>query len=167
MRHLTIIATCLVLLGCSTSAPVGQGPLVIHTPAGWLLEHDTPGGLDFYHLWTSSGKDGLLMFSKWPPPSRPEDIPELVRKVADGFVQQAKKSAEFTLVDEKYEFDQFAGDHCRGSYATFRVKSADTKAVQAMFMMSVGGEVWNGQFTGTAEQWKQAVRLLTTIKTKG
>ncbi len=148
--------------------PTEKGTLAIQPPAGWNLEHRTAGGLvDFYALKTGSGEvEGLLMFSKWPPPNRTEEIPGIVRKLADGFLEEAKKSAEFTLSSEKYEIEQFAGDHCQGSYVTFQTASGGTDALQAMFMMSVDGEMWSGQFTGKPDHWTVALGLLKALKKK-
>ena len=147
--------------------PTEKGTLAIQPPAGWNLEHHTPGGLDLYALKTGSGEvEGLLMFSKWPPPCTPEEMPVVVRKLADGFVEQAKKSAEFTLSSEKYDVEQFAGDHCQGSYCTFQTTDGATIDLQAMFMMSVDDEIWSGQFTGKPDHWTVALGLLKSLKKK-
>ena len=105
------------------------------------------------------------MFSKWPPRSRPEEIRDLVRTLADGFIEQAKGS--LTLISEKYEIEEFSGRQCKGSFVTFAFEIGDTHSVQAMFMMSIDGQIWNGQFTGTTEQWTEALDLLTSIKRNG
>ena len=107
------------------------------------------------------------MFSKWPPPSRPEDIPALVRKLADGFVKEARKSSGLNLTSEKYDIEEFTGDHCKGSCAAFEFKSGDTNRVQALFVMSVDGQTWNGQFTGKPDDWRDALKLLKTVKKRG
>ena len=104
------------------------------------------------------------MFSQWPPPSKPEDIPTLVQQLADGFLKEAKKSSEFTLTSEEYRIEQFAGEQCRGSYATFQTSIGGTNALQTMFMMSVDGEIWNGQFNGPSDAWRQALTVLRSIK---
>jgi len=138
-----IILMALLLVGCS---PVSKGPLSFHSPTGWKVEHQTPGGrLHFYTVTASTPDGGLLMFSQWPPPSKPEDIPTLVQQLADGFLKEAKKSSEFTLTSDEYRIEQFAGEQCRGSYATFQTSIGGTNALQTMFMMSVDGEIWNGQ----------------------
>jgi len=33
-----------------------------------------------------------------------------------------------------------------------------------MFMMSVDGQTWSGQFTGTPDDWREALKLLKTIR---
>lgn len=160
----TIIVLALVLVGCSQA---GKGPLSFQSPTGWKVEHRTPGGLHFYAVTAKTPNEGLLMFSQWPPPSRPEDIPALVQKLADGFRDQAKKSSEFTLTSEEYRVEQFAGEHSQGSFAAFQITSSGTNTVQAMFMMSVDGKIWNGQFTGPPDAWQQALTVLKSIKTDG
>jgi hypothetical protein len=160
----TIIALGLILVACSRTA---RGPLTFQSPTGWKVEHQTPGGLDFYTVTGKTPDEGLLMFSQWPPPSSPEDTPALVQKLADGFLEQAKKSSKFTLTSEDYRVEQFAGENCQGNFAVFQVGSGGRKTVQAMFMMSVAGRVWNGQFTGPPDAWKQALTVLKSIKKDG
>ena len=139
-----IIAASFMLVGCS---PAGKGPLSFQSPAYWTVEHTAPGGLDFYTVTARAPGGGLLILSRWPPPSRHEDIPNLVRQLADGFLKEAKKSSEFRLGSEEYRFGQFVGQHSQGSYATFQVAtSSGTNTLQVMFMMSAGGSIWNGQF---------------------
>jgi hypothetical protein len=107
----------LALLGCS---PASKGPLSFQLPTGWKVEHQTPAGLHFYSVTAGTADEGLLMFSQWPPPSRPEEIPGLVQKLADGFLDQAKQSSEFKLASHEYRVEQFTGSQCQGSYAVFR-----------------------------------------------
>jgi hypothetical protein len=107
------------------------------------------------------------MFSKWPVPTKPDEMPGLLWKLADGFVEQAKKPAKFELSSDLFEIEEFAGAQCSGNYAAFRFKSPNTNTVQTLFMMSVDGEVWNGQFTGKPEQWPQTLKLLMSIKRTG
>ncbi len=139
---------------------------MFQSPAGWTAKHQAPGGLDFYSVTTSTPGTGVLMFSPWPPANRPEDIPTLVQQIADGFRKQAKQSGT-ALASEDYRMEQFAGSYCQGSYATFRTGGPGTNTVQTMFMISVDGRIWNGQFTGPEADWKQAITLLRSIKKHG
>lgn len=159
-----VFAVTLMFVGCS---PTSKGPLSFQSPAGWKVEHQTPGGLHFYSMTAGTPDGGLLMFSQWPPPSRPEEIPALVQKLADGFLDQAKKSSEFTLATHEYHVEQFTGSQCQGSYAVFQTSSGGTNVLQTMFMMSVGDRVWNGQFTGPSNAWVQAIGVLKSVKKDG
>jgi hypothetical protein len=164
VRRMFCLTLAFVLVGCS---PASKGPLSFQSPPGWKVEHQTPGSLHFYSVTASTPDGGLMMFSQWPPPSRPEEIPALVRQLADGFLKIAKKSSEFRLASEEYRVEQFSGEHCQGSYATFQTISSGSNTLQTMFMMNVAGRIWNGQFTGPSDGWKQALTVLKSIKNDG
>ena len=157
-----ILAAGAILAGCSVA---DQGPLSIQPPAGWKIGHQAREGLDFYTVTASAPGGGLLMVSRWPPPNQPAEIPALVGQLADGFLKIAKKSSEFTLAGEEYRIEQFAGGHCQGSSASFQIRSGRTNILQSLFIMSVDGKIWNGQFTGPAESWSQALTALKNVKT--
>src|SRR5262245_3993076 len=128
-----VLMVAFISVSCS---PTSKGPLSFQSPAGWKVEHQTPGSLDFYTVMAGTPGGGLLMFSQWPPASRPEEIPALVQKLADGFLDQAKKASEFTLTTHEYRVEQFTGSQCQGSYAVFQTSSGGTIVMQTMFMMS-------------------------------
>jgi hypothetical protein len=142
-----------------------EGPLQVSAlPTGWKLKYNGANGIDFYSVATQAEGSGLLMFSRWPPPSKPEDIPALVRQIADGFANSAKKQPGLALTSEKHTLEPFTGDHCKGTYAVFRLGGAGAGTVQTMFAMSVDGQTWNGQFTGRPGDWAEALKLLATLK---
>lgn len=161
---LSILVFALVFVGCS---PTGKGPLSFQLPSGWKVERHAPGGLQFYTVTAGTPDAGLLMLSQWPPPSRPEEIPALVQKLAEGFLDQARQSSKFTLATQHYRVEQFTGSQCQGSYAVFQISNGGTNVLQTMFMMSVDGRVWNGQFTGPSNAWLQAIGLLKSANRNG
>ena len=160
----TISVAILMLVGCS---PTGSGPLSFQTPTDWRIEHKTSGEHEFYTVTAKTPNGGLLMIYQWPAPSRPEEIPALVQKIADGFLEQVKRSSDLKLTSEEYRVEQFAGEHCRGSFAAFQVASNGTNTVQTMFVMSVDGGIWFGQFTGPSDAWKKALTVLRGIEKNG
>lgn len=162
IRNLLLLAMA-ATGSCFPHALGAEGSLAIQPSADWKLKHYPTGGVESYTLEAASGK-GWMMMHEFAAPMRPEEFPVMVRKFADGFIKQVKKSAEYTLTDEQYDIEAFVGDHCKGSYATVRYKSADVKIVRVLFTMSVDGQVWSGQFAGTIEQWPQMFKLLKTIR---
>ncbi len=148
-------------------AAAADGPLDVPVPAGWKMEYQGTDGLDFYSVVPQPAGSGLLMFYKWPPPAKPEEIPALVRNLAGDFVAAVKKG-KAVLASEKCEVEGFVGAHCKGSYVVFRFKSegVDGPQMHAVFMMSVDGLIWNGQFTGKPDDWAGALKLLNAIKKK-
>jgi hypothetical protein len=134
-----------------------EGPLEMSIPAKWTLQYRAKS--DLYAVSTQVNGSGLLMFGKLPPRGKPGDIPALVRNLADRFV-----SHNLALASEKYDIESFASDHSQGSCAVFRMGRADTNLVQVMFLMSVDGELWSGQFGGESEHWRQALDVLKTVR---
>ena len=164
-KHIqAVIVLGLLFAGCLTARP---GSLSFQTPGAWKSLDQPSGGTDSYAFTNKAGN--LLMFSPWPPPSKPEDIPALVRQLSDRFVKDAKNAQALTNVSfptYEYRISQFSGPHCNGSYVTFEatVRSTGTKIWQAKFLMSVDGLVWNGQFTGPPAAWEQALAMLKSTK---
>ena len=161
-RNLLLLAMAWATSGSSPHSSVARGSLSIPSSAGWKIEHDLEG-VESYMLTSTSGK-GWFRLIQWAPPLRPEEFPAIVRKFADGFVKKIKESAEFKLTDEKYVVEEFAGDHCKGCFATLRVRGEGIESLRIAFMLSVDGQVWNGQFNGKIEQWPEVFKMLKSIK---
>jgi hypothetical protein len=159
--RLTAVGLGLILTGCS---PEGRGPISFQSPADWKVEWKKRGPVDSYALTTPAAGQGLLMFTRWPPPNRPEEIPSLVEKLADQFRRQATVSSDVQLASDEYNIVPFSGAHCRGNYATFRINSGPADILQAMFLMDIDGQMWSGQFTGSTESWTQALCVLKSIQ---
>ena len=153
----------LMFLGCSPP----QKALSFSPPTGWSVEHKQPGGLHSYSVTARRPSDGQLEFSQWPVAGKPEDISRLIQEVVSYFLDQARTSPQFKLAGEEYRLEQFAGEHCHGTYATFRMGGADTNTLQVIFMMGVDTNIWSGQFTGSPDAWKQALSVLTSVKKDG
>ena len=153
-----IIAVGILVVGCS---PSGKGPLSVPSPSDWKVEHK-----DTYNVTAKAPDECFLTFSQWPR-SRPEDIPAQLQGVADGFLEHIKKSPEFADTSKDYQIEHFVGEHCQGSYVVFQSTGSGRSAVQVVFMMSVDGKVWGGQFSGTSNVWEQALAVLKSIKKNG
>jgi len=166
MRYILPVMMLLGALHCRLAA-AGDGPLELTIPQGWTLEYKGEKGVDFYSLTPPSAGSGLFMLFKRPVPTRPAEIPGLVKKLADGFVKAAAKGGKYKLTSKKYEVESVSGEHCRGNHAAFWIKSGKDDLVQGIFMVSVDGQIWNGQFTGQSEHWLAALKTLKSLKKKG
>ena len=91
-------------------------------------------------------------------------MPAMVKELADGFVASVKKNPALKLASEEYRVESFGGEHCKGSYVTF--ESGTAANLSAIFMMHIDGQVWNGQFAGTKEDWAESLKVLITLKPK-
>jgi len=165
MRYL--LCTMMLLAALHGQSAAADGPLEMVVPEGWTLEYKGENGVDFYSLTPPSAGSGLLMFFKWPAPTQPREIPMLVKKLADGFVKASAKGGKYKLTNKKYEIEKLSGEHCVGNHTAFWIKSGKDDMLQGIFMVSVDGQVWNGQFTGQSEHWLTSLKLLKTLKKKG
>jgi predicted AlkP superfamily pyrophosphatase or phosphodiesterase len=145
-------------------AAANSGPLHVTLPDGWKMEYKSDEGLNFYAITPEEQGAGLLMFHKWPLPTRPEDIRNTVSRMAVDALKKLKAQPNVSLASESYLLESFAGPQCKGNYSLFHLKGVAGENVSAMFMMSVGDAVWNGQFTGAEELWPQALKMLVTLK---
>jgi hypothetical protein len=161
-RTLLLVAMAWATSGCSPHSSGASGSLSIPSSAGWKIAHQ-PGEVESYML-TSTFGEGWCMINQIGAPTKPEEFPAIVRKFADAFVKKIKESVEFTLTDEKYVVEEFAGDHSKGCFATLRVRGEGIESLRVTFMMSVDGQVWNGQFNGKIEQWPEVFKMLKSIK---
>jgi hypothetical protein len=156
-----VIVAALIMAGCS------RGPLAFQLPAGWNAEHQKPGGFHCYTLTAAAPQNGVLVLSQWPSPNRPEEMPLLVRQMAEGFLRQPQQSSDFRVMTRQYRVERFAGRGCQGSYAVFWINSGGTNALEMLFMMSVDGRVWNGEFTGSSNGCMQAFAVLKSVRKHG
>lgn len=165
MRNAVLTVILLALItGCTRA---GQGPLSFQTPVHWKAEYQP--SVDLYSVTATNHKAEfcLLMFCRWPVPNRPEDAPSLVRTLANRFLKKAQHSTQLELASRKYRIQKFSGGECSGSYAIFRIKADHGIIFQTVFAMSVNGSIWNGQFTGTSNNWVQALTVLKSVRKNG
>jgi hypothetical protein len=163
MRNLLLTIVLIGLIaGCSRASKDTTGPLSFQSPAHCKVEYQP--GIDLYSVMATNHSGGLLMFSRWPASSRPEDVPPLVQKLAELFLKKAQHSTQLTLANRKYHVEKFSGGDCQGSYAIFQVKAGDGIVFGTVFAMSVNGGIWNGQFTGSSNEWAQALTVLKSIR---
>ena len=138
--------------------------LIVEAPATWKVEFKGDKGMQFYTVTRKEGDTALLMFSRWPAPGNVKQIPEQIEAMAKGFVGMAKDNKDIKFKTEIYKIEEIAGDTFSGSFVQFEIEGGVT---QTMFMIGDAEGIWNGQFTGTKEQWAEAVAILKKLKKRG
>jgi hypothetical protein len=164
-RHL-LKFTLLVLMQCALAFASEGGPLKTSLPDGWKLECTETNGFDFYKATPKEAGDAYLLFYKCSVSMSPGDIPAALRDWADRILKKSEGHKEITVVSKKYELVAFGGEQCKGTYVDLKIVSNTSKVrfLDVIFMMTINGQIWNGQFQGTTEQWAQALGLLKSIK---
>jgi len=156
---LSIIFSALI----TSSALASEGPLKVAVDERWSLDYKGDG-VQFYSLTRTKNESALLMFSKWPAPGNRDQIPVYLNQMAEGFLKEAKRNEEFSLDSDSYEKEKIEGIEFSGEAVVFTVQGG---LYQTMFMLSNGDGIWNGQFSGSKERWKEAVEILKQLKRKG
>jgi len=145
-----------------------EGPLAVSTGQAWEVEY-IDEGVDFYVVTREEKRDALLeqsllMFSRWPPPGGSEKIPLVVDQIAKSFIEASKANEEISLDSEEPQKIKIEGQEFSGEAVVFLLEGS---IYQTMFMISDGHGLWNGQFTGTAQHWTEALEILKHLKRKG
>jgi hypothetical protein len=107
--------------------------------------------------------EGSFMLSEWFQATRPEEIHTAVQGIADSFLKQAQVSG-IVLASRDYHVENFNGAEGPGSYTVFQTSYAGKNTTQTMFMISVDGRVWYGQFLGSSNSWPQALTILKSAR---
>ena len=111
----------------------------------------------FFALTRPEEGNVILMFSRWPVSGGKNQIPDLVRELAEGFLLEAKKNEKIQLLEDDFQSEKLAGEEFAGEAAIFVIQEG---ICQVMFMLSDGDGIWNGQFTGSKAMWIKAKAVL-------
>jgi hypothetical protein len=157
-----LVLSALVSLVAAVPLHAADSPFDWKVPEGWKLTVDEK--IQF-HSFMIGGGGGVMMFSKWPAPTKPEDISKTLKEMAGKFAELVKTKG-VTLKKDEATFGEIKGVLFEGSYALFEMKVPED-FVQTMYLVHDGkGNVFNGQFTGKATDWEKGLEMLKTAKAK-
>ena len=110
------------------------------------------------------------MLYKWPPPTKADEFSTVLRQMADRFVETVRSgkfnensNERLDLLSEQYVVEDIGGTH-NGKFVAFNTSSGNQTFVQSMFLVSINAQTWSGQFTGTPENWTNALNVLRTAQ---
>jgi hypothetical protein len=126
-------------------------------PFDWTMDYQDVGA----PLYAFHKPNAGLMLSPWLAPCAPEEIPTILDSMAKGFLENIKQVDVVKLEIDEYTKGDFKGDSFSGHYITFTVGIG---IIQAMFMMSDGKDVWGGQYSGSPDQWPEALEILKSLR---
>lgn len=149
---------------CPLFAEEAKQVIVVDAPKTWKVEFKGDKGMQVYTLTRKGNDAALLMFSRWPAPGTVKQIPEQIEALAEGFIEIAKDQKGLNLKGDQYKIEKIDGETFSGSFVKFEIEGGIT---QTMFMIGYKEGIWNGQFTGTKEQWAEALAIVKKLKKKG
>lgn len=149
---------CLVL---ASQPVIGAEPWPLQFDIGpeWKVEYQGEG-VDFFSLNRPKGESVFFTVSRWPVGGGLEQIPHYIDRMARGAQEKFASGPLFLLMSTDYEIEDIRGREYSGQAAVFANWDG---TVQAIFMVSDGDGIWNGQFIGSRPMWKAAKRVLGTL----
>lgn len=133
-----------------------EWPLRFDAGPEWQIEY-RGDGVDFFTLSRPKGENVFFVVSRWPSPGGREQIAQYIDKMARGLQEKSSGRATSLLMKGGYEIEEITGSEYSGQAAVFAMWDG---TLQAMFMVSDGDGIWNGQFSGSRTLWREAKRVL-------
>jgi hypothetical protein len=156
MNGIFILTLAVEFLNSAPVAVVEEWPLRIDAEPEWKVEC-TGDGIQFFMLTRSEGEQAPLMFSRWPAPGGKDQIPALIKQMADSFLLKVKRNEVPLVSKDGYQVEKIAGDEFSGQAAIFKINYG---IYQTIFIVSDGDGICNGQFSGSKTMWLKAKAIL-------
>ena len=146
-----------------------SGVLKINAPEGAIFEDKVmENGVHFYSIKWKRGNEmtSVFMISKWPVEMSASEMPSTVQKIIKGTFESVKKSDGSVIEeDAKIQYEEISEKFVSGNVAYFEHTSKrGNRRVQSVHMVSDGDVIWNGQFSGSKELFKEAMNIFKTME---
>ena len=148
-----------------------SGVLKINAPKGSTLKDEVmKNGVHFYSIkWKLKNEmTSVFMISKWPNEMSASEMPSTVKKIIKGTFESVKKS-DVSVIEEdaKIQYEEISEKFVSGNIAYFEHTSKrGNRRVQSIHMVSDGDVIWNGQFSGSKELFKEAMNIFKTMESQ-
>ena len=161
MSLLRLLA-CLVLVlpACAAYAAEEDWPLVFPDEPGWTVEKPDDE-VDFFVLTSDSVPGAFFTLGTWPFEPRTGRTASAVRRIADGIEEETGWFQRLFRRGDGYEIVDLKGPDFSGEAALWRYWGGD---VLVVFMIADGEGGWNGQFSGSGDDWEAAKSLLVNVR---
>jgi hypothetical protein len=169
MKHFTF---CLLLMFVSCSNRNEFGVLKIDAPEGSIFEDKVmENGVHFYSIkWKRKNEmASVFMISKWPTEISTSEMPSTVQEIIEGTFASLKETGGIVVRDaSKVIYTEISEKFVSGNLAYYEhTTKRGNQRVQSVHMVSDGDVIWNGQFSGSKELFKEAMGIFKTMKPQG
>jgi hypothetical protein len=154
------LVTALSFLPCDFINANETAPLKIEAGAEWKVEFMNKEGGGGITINQIAGGAGQMIISPWPVPGGVEEIAASMQLMVDSFIEVSKEHPNLQLKEKKAKMEKIEGVEIVGEVAIFELKLG---IFQTLFMFNDGSRTWNGQFTGSGEEWGKAKKLIEQI----
>ena len=168
MKYLALSSLLFTLVSCFGNKNESV-VLKIDTPE-WAIFDDNvmENWVHFYSIkWKRKNEmTSVFMISKWPNEMSASKMPSTVQKIIKGTFESVKKSDGSVIEeDAKIQYEEISEKFVSGNVAYFEHTSKRrNQRIQSVHMVSDGDVIWNGQFSGSKELFKEAMNIFKTMQ---
>ena len=146
-----------------------SGVLKINAPEGAIFEDKVmENGVHFYSIKWKRGNEmtSVFMISKWPVEMPTSEMAPSVKKIAEDTFAVMKANGKSKIEkDTKIQYSEISEEFVSGNVAYFEHTSErGYQRILSVHMVSDGDAIWNGQFSGSKELFKEAMNIFKTME---
>jgi hypothetical protein len=146
-----------------------SGVLKINAPKGSTLKDEVmKNGVHFYFIkWKLKNEmTSVFSISKWPVEMPSSEMAPSVQKIAEDTFAVTKANGKSKIEkDAKIKYSEISEEFVSGNVAYFEHTSErGYQRILSVHMVSDGDVIWNGQFSGSKELFKEAMNIFKTMK---
>ena len=171
MKYFALSSLLFTLVSCFGNKNE-SGVLKINAPKGSTLKDEVmKNGVHFYFIKWKLKNEMTSMFSisKWPVEMPTSEMAPSVQKIAeDTFAVTKAKGKSKIEKDAKIQYSKISEEFVSGNVAYFEHTSErGYQRILSVHMVSDGDVIWNGQFSGSKELFKEAMDIFKTMEPQG
>jgi hypothetical protein len=108
----------------------------------------------------------VFMISQWPVDMSSSEMAPSVQKIAENTFAATKANGKSKIEDDaKIQYSEISEEFVSGNVAYFEHTSErGYQRILSIHMVSDGDVIWNGQFSGSKELFKEAMNIFKTMK---
>jgi len=146
-----------------------SGVLKINAPEGSTLKDEVmKNGVHFYSIkWKLKNEmTSVFSISKWPVEMPTSEMAPTVQKIAEDTFAETKANGKSKIEkDAKIQYSEISEEFVSGNVAYFEHTSErGYQRILSIHMVSDGDVIWNGQFSGSKELFKEAMNIFKTME---
>jgi len=168
MKYFALYCILFTLVSCFGNKNE-SGVLKINAPEGSTLKDEVmKNGVHFYSIKWKRGNEmtSVFMISQWPVDMSSSEMAPSVQKIAENTFAATKANGKSKIEDDaKIQYSEISEEFVSGNVAYFEHTSErGYQRILSIHMVSDGDVIWNGQFSGSKELFKEAMNIFKTMK---
>ena len=168
MKYFALYCLLFTLVSCFGNKNE-SGVLKINAPEGSTLKDEVmKNGVHLYSIKWKRGNEmtSVFMISQWPVDMSSSEMAPSVQKIAENTFAATKANGKSKIEDDaKIQYSEISEEFVSGNVAYFEHTSErGYQRILSIHMVSDGDVIWNGQFSGSKELFKEAMNIFKTMK---